>query len=144
KKDFRGVLKPFQQVPSYEENPGYYSDWGDPREYGIGDIGVGECAGEIVPFVEFGLQAAEQQLFEAQDLLEAKNAAGALQRGYRAMLAAAQALVRHLEVQVGDEGDDIVEQFRTHFDATELFHHSIMKGKFAAFLFKAHDERVFE
>jgi sulfite reductase (ferredoxin) len=144
KKDFRGVLKPFQAVPSYDENPGYYSDWGDPREYGIGDIGVGECAGEIVPFVEFGLQAAEQQLFEAQDLLEARSAAGALQRGFRAMLTAAQALIRHIEVQVSDEADDIIEQFRTHFDATEVFHDPFMKGKFAAFLFKAHDERVTE
>jgi sulfite reductase (ferredoxin) len=144
KKEFRGVLKPFQSVPAYDENASYYSDWGDPREYGIGDIGVGECAGEIVPYVEFGLQAAEQQLFEAQDLLEAKSAADALQKGFRAMLTAAQALVRHIEVQVGDEADDIVEQFRTHFDATELFHDPFMKGKFAAFLFKAFDERVFE
>lgn len=144
KKDFRNVLKPFQVVPSYDENPDYYSDWGDPREYGIGDIGVGECAGEVVPFVEFGLQAAEQQLFEAQDLLEAKNARGANEKGFRAMLTAAQALIRHIEVQVGDEPEDILAQFRKHFDETELFHHPIMKGKFAAFLFKAWEDRVFE
>ncbi|MGB5809465.1 MAG: nitrite/sulfite reductase, partial [Polyangiales bacterium] len=62
KKEFRKVLAPLQKPPAYEEDPSYYSDWGDPREYNIGDIGIGECAGEIVPFVEFGLQEAEQQL----------------------------------------------------------------------------------
>ena len=24
----------------------YFSDWGDPREYTLGDMGQGECAGD--------------------------------------------------------------------------------------------------
>ena len=48
----------------------YYSDWGDPREYTIGDMGVGECAGEVVSLVEFGLAASERIAFEALDDLE--------------------------------------------------------------------------
>lgn len=138
KREFRNVLKPFQSIPSYEEDPSYYSDWGDPREYSIGDIGVGECAGEIVPIAEFGLQAAEQLLFEAQDLLDEKRPGEAAERGFRAMLTAAQALVRHLDFQVGEDADDIVEQFRIHLDETKLFHDPYAKGKFANYLFAAH------
>lgn len=138
KREFRNVLKPFQTIPSYEEDPSYYSDWGDPREYSIGDIGVGECAGEIVPIAEFGLQAAEQLLFEAQDLLDEKRPSEAAERGFRAMLTAAQALIRHLDHQVGEEPDDIVAQFRIHLDETEIFHDPYAKGKFANYLFAAH------
>lgn len=138
KREFRNVLKPYQSIPTYEEDPSYYSDWGDPREYSIGDIGVGECAGEIVPIAEFGLQAAEQILFEAQDLLDEKQPGAAAERGFRAMLTAAQALIRHLDFQVGEEADDIVEQFRIHLDATQLFHDPYAKGKFANYLFAAH------
>ena len=43
-----------------------FSDWGDPREYSLGDMGTGECAGEVVSPVEFDLGAAEREVFEAQ------------------------------------------------------------------------------
>ncbi len=44
----------------------FFSDWGDPREYSLGDMGVGECAGEVVSPVDFELAAAESEVFEAQ------------------------------------------------------------------------------
>ncbi len=143
KKDFRKVLAPVQKPPAYEEDPSYYSDWGDPREYNIGDVGIGECAGEIVPFVEFGLQAAEQQLHEAQDALEAGHAETAALGAFKAMVTAAQALVRHLEVQVTDDADDIVKNFKTHLHDTELFHDPFAKGKFATYLLKTHADQSF-
>src|SRR5207302_628685 len=37
----------------------FFSDWGDVREYTLGDMGDGECAGEVVSPVDFGLAAAE-------------------------------------------------------------------------------------
>ncbi len=144
KKDFRKVLAPIQKPPSYEEDPSYYSDWGDPREYTIGDIGVGECAGEIVPFVEFGLQEAEQQLHDAQDALEAGHAAQAAAGGFTAMVTAAKALVRHLDVQVKDDADDVVANFKTHLHDTQLFHDPFAKGKFATYLLKMHLDKSYE
>ena len=144
KKDFRKVLAPIQKPPSYEQDPSYYSDWGDPREYTIGDIGVGECAGEIVPFVEFGLQEAEQQLHDAQDALDAGQAATAATGAFTAMVTAAKALVRHLDVQVKDDADDVVANFKTHLHDTELFHDPFAKGKFASYLLQMHEERPYE
>ena len=140
KKDFRTVLAPIQKPPSYEEDPSYYSDWGDPREYTIGDIGVGECAGEIVPFVEFGLQEAEQQLHDAQDALEAGKPRTAAAGGFNAMVTAAKALIRHLDVQVTDDVDDVIANFKTHLHETKLFHDPFAKGKFAAYLLKRHGD----
>jgi sulfite reductase (ferredoxin) len=144
KKEFRKVLAPIQKPPSYEEDPSYYSDWGNPREYTIGDIGVGECAGEIVPFVEFGLQEAEQQLHDAQDALEAGQAAIASAGAFRAMVTAAKALVRHLEVQVNDDADDVVANFKTHLHDTALFHDPFAKGKFATYLLKMHGDQSYK
>jgi sulfite reductase (ferredoxin) len=140
KRGFREVLKPYQAVPSYDVDPSYYRDWGDPREYGIGDIGVGECAGEIVPFAEFGLQQAEQQLFDAQDLLHEKHPAEASQKALRAMLTAAQALVRHTGAQIRDDAEDIVQGFRTHLHETQIFHDPFVKDKFAQFFFRIASE----
>jgi sulfite reductase (ferredoxin) len=144
KREFRKVLAPIQKPPAYEEDPSYYSDWGNPREYTIGDIGVGECAGEIVPFVEFGLQQAEQQLHDAQDALEARQAGAAALGGFTAMVTAAKALVRHLEVQVKDDADDVVANFKTHLHDTTLFHDPFAKGKFAAYLLKMHGEQSYK
>ena len=144
KKDFRKVLAPIQKPPAYEEDPSYYSDWGDPREYTIGDVGIGECAGEIVPFVEFGLQEAEQQLHDAQDALDAGKPSDAARGAFDAMVTAAKALVRHLDIQVKDQADDVVTNFKTHLHDTKLFHDRFAQGKFAMYLLKTHADRSYE
>ncbi len=138
KGEVRKLLAPITKPPSYEEDPSYYSDWGDPREYTIGDLGIGECAGEVVPFVEFGIQAAEQQLDQAQDLHDVGEHGKAASQALRSMLTAAQALVRHLGHEVRDEADDIVTLFREHLHDTGLFHDPFAGGKFATYLLKAH------
>ena len=146
KKDFRGILKPLQVVPSYEEDNSFYSDWGDPREYTIGDIGIGECAGEIVPFVEFGLQAAEQELHNAQDVLDTKGGdpAVAAAGGFQSMVTAAKALVRHLDKQCRDDADDVALQFKTHVQDTGLFNDPYVGNKFAHFFLGLHASKRYE
>ena len=72
------LLDDLIKVPSRAEDASFYSDWGDPREYTIGDIGVGECAGEVVSLVEFGLQASERIVFEAGRIYPAGREADAL------------------------------------------------------------------
>ena len=70
-----------------------YTDWGDSREFTIGDMGVGECAGEIVSHAEFGLAAAERQVFEAQVFLDENPYQKAGETAYASMLQAAKTLV---------------------------------------------------
>ena len=94
KKTIRAMVEELQVLPSYEQDPSFYSDWGDPREYTIDDMGVGECAGEVVPMVEVGLAASEREIFEAQVLLDDGKIKDAVSRAYSTMLEAARSLLR--------------------------------------------------
>ena len=142
KKQIRALVEDLTQVPPYEIDPSYYSDWGDPREYTIGDMGVGECAGEVVPFVEMGLAASEREVFEAQILLDQGEAHAAAERAYSAMLQAARALTREKNANLGDQPDEIVSEFKTRLVETKLFHDPFAGPKFAHYLFRAHAEGI--
>jgi len=139
KREVKKLVDPFTDVPPYDVDPSYYSDWGDPREYTIGDIGVGECAGEVVSFVEMGLSAAERELFEAQVALDEKQAQRAYDLGFRAMLNAARALAREFNPNVADEREEIVAEFKKHLFDTQLFFDKFVGPKFAHFFLRAHE-----
>jgi sulfite reductase (ferredoxin) len=140
KREIKKLLEEFTKVPSYEEDPSFYSDWGDPREYTIGDMGVGECAGEVIPFVQMGLAASERELFEAQLKLDEGDMQSAAERAYAAMLQAARALTREKNPNLGEDPSEVVREFRTHWCDTKLFSDPFVGLKFAQFLFRAHDE----
>ncbi len=129
----------FTPIPSHDEDKSFYSDWGDPREYSIGDIGIGECAGEVVFPTEFELTACEREVFEAQLQLEAGNIEKASKMAYESMLHGAQALLK-FRFQIAPENPDkIVEDFRTAYYDTEIFFDPYVKGKFAQDFFQAHE-----
>ena len=140
KKQVRAMIEDLTQTPAYEVDPSFYSDWGDPREYTIGDMGVGECAGEVVPFTQMGLADSEREVFEAQVLLEQGDASGAARRAYSAMLQAARALTREKNTNLGSDPDEIVREFKLHLYDTKLFFDTYAGGKFAQYLFRAHEE----
>lgn len=140
KREIKALITPFTTVPSYEEDPSFYADWGDPREYTIGDIGVGECAGEVVGFVEMGLSAAERELFEAQLALDEKVAKKATDLGYKAMLTAARALAHERNPNLSEEPNEVVAEFKKHMVDTELFFDKYAGAKFAQYLFRIHEE----
>ncbi len=142
KKEVRRMIEDLTAVPSYEVDKSFYSDWGDPREYTIGDMGVGECAGEVVPFVEMGLAASERELFEAQVILDDGDATRAAERAYQAMLQAAKALTRERNANLGDDPDEIVREFKMHLCDTRLFHDPYAGDKFANYLFSAHGNGI--
>jgi sulfite reductase (ferredoxin) len=139
KREIKKLIDPLTEVPPYAVDPSFYSDWGDPREYTIGDIGVGECAGEVVSFVEMGLSAAERQLFEAQLALDEKQPAQAYQLAFSAMLVSARALAREFNPNVADEREEIVSEFKKHLFDTQLFFDKFVGPKFAHFFLRAHE-----
>jgi sulfite reductase (ferredoxin) len=142
KKTIRGMVEELQTLPTYEQDPSYYSDWGDPREYTISDMGEGECAGEVVPYVEVELASAERELFESQILLDEHKLADARARAFSSMVIAARALVKERNANVSAEADEIVAEFRKHYYDTELFFDPFAGGRFAQYLFRAHEERA--
>ncbi|HVR62161.1 MAG TPA: nitrite/sulfite reductase [Polyangia bacterium] len=141
KKTIRALVEELQALPTYDQDPSYYSDWGDPREYTISDMGEGECAGEVVPIVEVGLAAAEREIFESQILLDENRLLPAGERAFSAMLQAARALAREKAPNLGTDAAEIVAEFRKHFYDTQLFFDPFAGGKFAHYFFKAFDER---
>jgi sulfite reductase (ferredoxin) len=141
KKTIRALVEELQRLPTYEEDPSHYSDWGDPREYTISDMGEGECAGEVVPYVEVELAGAEREIFESQLLLDERNVDAASARAFSAMLRAARALAREKNGNLGTDADEVVSEFRKSFYDTQLFFDPFAGGKFAHYLFRANDER---
>jgi sulfite reductase (ferredoxin) len=135
KANIRALLEDLAEIPSYLQDRSYYSDWRDPREYTTGDMGVGECAGEVVSAMEFGLAAAEREAFEAQVALEAGDAPRAAALSLRAMVTAARELVRSQLPDVGE--GEVVKEFRERFYDTKLFFDPFAGGKFAQYFFRA-------
>ncbi|HTC94195.1 MAG TPA: nitrite/sulfite reductase [Terriglobales bacterium] len=138
KAELKNLLDDLTRPPAGDRS--YFSDWGDPREYSLGDMGVGECAGEVVSAVEFDLAAAERGVFEAQLALEKGEAAEAAKAAYQAMLRAAKGLVKINYPNITDNPDQIISEFRTRFYDTQLFWDPFAGGKFANYLFDAHKQ----
>lgn len=139
KREARELLRPFMDNPVYETNPEFFTDWGDPRLFTLDDLGVGECAGEVVSLFSMEVSKAESENFEAQVALEEGDFARADQLAYSSMLLAARGLVRTQYLDVSEDPDDIVQEFKTRFYDTELFYDRYAKGKFAKYLFDRHE-----
>lgn len=139
KAECKKLLEDLTEVPPHDQEPALYTDWGDAREFTIGDMGVGECAGEVVSPIDFALAACEREVFEAQLFLERKELEQAVRRAYESMVHGAAALLRHKRVLYRDDPDAIVQEFRTHFYDTKLFFDPFAQGKFAQYFFRAHE-----
>ncbi|HSB02524.1 MAG TPA: nitrite/sulfite reductase [Anaerolineales bacterium] len=140
KVEIKKMLDDLTRIPTHDEEPTLYTDWGDNREFTIGDMGVGECAGEIVSHAEFGLAAAERQVFEAQVFLDQNAYQQAGETAYASMLQAAKTLVQEQFYDVPNDPDRIVEEFRTRFYETKLFWDEYAGGKFGHYFLRAHEK----
>ncbi len=139
KKELKVMMEDLAPVPPHGVDPSFYSDWGDPREFTIGDMGMGECAGEVVTLAEFGFTEAESHAFEAQLLLEEGKYQPADELAYKAMLKAAHTLVQLQWLDVPFDADTIVREFRTRFVEPKIFWDQYHHGQFANYLFARHE-----
>jgi sulfite reductase (ferredoxin) len=136
KAQLKALLEDLTKPPANDRS--FFSDWGDPREYTLGDMGEGECAGEVVSPLDFGLAAAERELFEAQLAHERGEAQRGGEGAYHAMVTAAKALVQVENSDIGNDPEQIVNEFRSRYYDTQLFFDPFAGGKFANYLFDAH------
>ncbi|MFQ5936787.1 MAG: nitrite/sulfite reductase [Acidiferrobacterales bacterium] len=147
KKEIKSMLEDLMIVPPHELDPSFYVDWGDAREFTIGDIGVGECAGEVVNLADFGLATAENEVFEAQLLLEESNGNGsaspvrAAGKALESMLTAARGLVQLQNPDVSSNPEEILTEFRKRFHDTQVFFDPFAGSKFARYLYSAYETR---
>ena len=129
-----------KDAPTPEQDPSFYSDWSDPRQYSLGDIGKGECAGEVVTQYEFEMAGAERMVFGAQLQLESGNTDQAGKDAYDAMVRAAKALVLIQYDDVSSDPDEVVEEFKERYYDTEIFFDPFAGPKFADYFFATHEQ----
>src|SRR6266536_1836627 len=137
KKEIKDLLEDLTKIPDHDADPSYYSDWGDPREFTLEDMGIGECAGEVVSQAEFTLAASERELFEAQLLLDVGRLQDAAKTDYASMVRAAQGLVKAQNPAISEDENQILAEFTSRFYETQLFWDKYAGGKFAEYMFKA-------
>ena len=139
KKELKTMIEDLAKVPSHATNPEFYTDWGDVREFTIGDMGTGECAGEVISLADFGFTSAEGDAFDAQILLDEGHYQKADELAYQAMVTAARTLV---QLQLPDPPSDpceIVREFKSRFVDTKLFWDTYHHGQFANYLINRHE-----
>ncbi len=128
--------------PEHDAEPGFFEDWGDPRQYSLGDIGKGECSGEVVSAYEFEMSASERVVFGAQLALEEGNAQKAGDDALAAMIKAAKALVLIQYDDVTEEDpEEIIEEFKERYYDNEKIFDPFAGPKFADYLFAAYDAK---
>ncbi|MCZ2122644.1 MAG: nitrite/sulfite reductase [Anaerolineales bacterium] len=140
KVEIKKMLDDLAKLPTHDQEPTLFTDWGDSREYTIGDIGVGECAGEVISSAEFGLLAAERTVFEAQIALDEKKYQSAGELAYASMKQAAKTLVQEHFRGVPDDNDRIAEEFKTRLYDTKIFWDDFSGGKFGHYYLRAHEK----
>jgi len=86
-------LIPYTIVPTYQDDPTFYYDWEGEEEFILEDLGPGECAGGALEMIENGILEAEQELYQAKMLVDNHQYSVSVNKSYRAVLAAAKALL---------------------------------------------------
>src|SRR3989441_2023416 len=86
-------LIPYTIMPTFEEDRSFYYDWEGDDEFVTEDLGPGECAGGALEMIDNRILEAEQELYKARLLAEKHQYSVSVNKSYRAVLAAAKALL---------------------------------------------------
>ena len=93
KNALKDELIPYTIVPSFADDPTFYYDWEGEEEFVLEDLGPGECAGGALEMIENGILEADQELYQARLLADNHQYSVSVNKSYRAVLAAAKALL---------------------------------------------------
>ena len=124
KNALKDELIPYTIVPSYDEDSTFYYDWEGEAPFILEDLGPGECAGGALEMIENGILEADQELYQGKLLIDKHQYSVSVNKSYRAVLAAAKALL----VTEGLEPSTDSETF-TEFDS-RIAQKGIVPGKY--------------
>ncbi|MEC4672781.1 MAG: sulfurtransferase TusA family protein [Nitrospirota bacterium] len=102
-------LIPYSILPSYGEDASYYIDWEADSEFSVEDLGPGECAGGALEMIDNRILEAEQELYMARVLADKHQHAMAINKAYRAVVAAAKAILVTEGVDPNTDADTLAE-----------------------------------
>jgi sulfite reductase (ferredoxin) len=117
---FKDELAELAVLPTYEEAPEFYQDVRQPWEYSK-NVGVGECAGEMVDQAEFMLEDADRLNFEATLALEEGKPKEAARKSYQAQMKAADGLLSTKGLLLSDKYDTVSEFRKFFYDGPTVF-----------------------
>ena len=105
------LCETYKDVPNFQTNPDYYTDWGAKKKLSLEELGTAECSAGMFDMIEVdekAIKLAKKSLETATDL-QAKT-----ESLYRILFAASRMLLvtRGLD---GKEDSQIFEHFRKHF-----------------------------
>jgi sulfite reductase (ferredoxin) len=109
KSKLKDELIPYTIVPSYEEDPTFYYDWEGEEEFILEDLGPGECAGGALDMIENGILEADQELYQAKLLVEKHQYSVSVNKSYRAVLAAAKAMLVTEGLEPSTDSETFIE-----------------------------------
>lgn len=133
------LLGSLTEVPSFERAPELYRDWGDPRVFTIGDIGVGECAGEVISPSQFAFAESARLIFDAQLRFDDGDAEAAQKRALAAMTSAARAVCLPLDPSLGEDVSDVGAYFDARLGQSGKFDAASPGGRFSRHFVKARE-----
>jgi sulfite reductase (ferredoxin) len=102
-------LIPYTIVPSFQDDSTFYYDWEGEEEFVLEDLGPGECAGGALEMIENGILEADQELYQAKLLVDNHQYSVSVNKSYRAVLAAAKALLVTEGLEPSTDAETFIE-----------------------------------
>jgi len=109
KNKLKDELIPYTIVPAYQDDPTFYYDWEGEAEFILEDLGPGECAGGALEMIENGILEADQELYQAKLLVENHQYSVSVNKSYRAVLAAAKAMLVTEGLEPSTDSETFIE-----------------------------------
>jgi len=109
KNALKDELIPYTIVPSYADDPTFYYDWEGEAPFILEDLGPGECAGGALEMIENGILEADQELYQGKLLIDKHQYSVSVNKSYRAVLAAAKALLVTEGLEPSTDSETFIE-----------------------------------
>jgi sulfite reductase (ferredoxin) len=109
KNALKDELIPYTIIPGYADDPTFYYDWEGEEEFVLEDLGPGECAGGALEMIENGILEADQELYQAKLLIDNHQYSVSVNKSYRAVLAAAKALLVTEGLEPSSDAETFIE-----------------------------------
>ena len=124
---FEKLREPYSRIPTYQEAPEFYRDWGQATDFSLAGRGAGECGAGVLDVIEGELRMAKQLLSQYVQGAAVPGLLG------QALMATLRALLITRGVDTLD-AERIIQAFQQHFVATGL-----VPDTFGALLARARD-----
>ncbi|NIA06274.1 MAG: sulfite reductase, beta subunit (hemoprotein) [Actinobacteria bacterium] len=90
KEQIAKIAAKYSHIPTIEEQPDVYRDFGDTEDFSLAGRGPGECGAGVMDVIQLDIDQAKQSLDRAKDAADGKAKSEVL---YKAIVAAARSLL---------------------------------------------------